>query len=125
MDLHDYLNQRTEWMARGRFGQPTGTLDPIKGMDLVHRKSAAKWMVKNAGTIYLAYKLCELRRSVDRPAYWGRTPDDLGTLLAEISRPDEWITRTPLYQGLTDDMPEVDRQLIRRDALGYARGRVT
>lgn len=85
-------------------------------------------MIKNAGTLYLAYRQCLIRREIKALNQFAGISgtieelNDLGVLLAEISRPEEWIVSTPLYRAITDDLVEVEQETMRRDALRYSRG---
>lgn len=106
MDMETYLNQGRVWIDRD------GREREIADMEPLHRKNAAKWLVRNAGPIWQAYELVSFRNTIiafdasdvdtepDVSEIFGQTTDELVATLAAISKPDEWIQTTELYRAL-------------------------
>jgi hypothetical protein len=94
LDLMDYLNQRSVWI------KVDGNPEKISGMEPLHRRNAARWMIKNATLLLINYQMVEMRRT----AQWAETSNgyDLRRTLANISRPEQWIKGTTLFLALTD-----------------------
>lgn len=92
MDIFEYLNQDRRWLPKG------GSFVQITEMDHVWRKNAARWLIRHAASLRLEYRVIEFMRR-------GRLQNALSEVLEDISKPDQWITRTALYRGLVAELP--------------------
>lgn len=94
MDIFDYLNQDRRWLPKG------GSFVQISDMDHVWRKNAARWLLRHAASLRMEYRMIE--DTADPSAY---VQPSLSEVLEDISKPDQWITRTALYQALVAELP--------------------
>ena len=89
--LAEYLDQDQVWMSKsGPF--------PIRDMDLVYRRRALRWLVRNAPSLHVLWMLSQY---VD-----GDMPT-LDTLIGWADqRPAAWIRETRLFKALVKGVPE-------------------
>lgn len=104
MDLFDYVNQARVWLPKS--GDPID----IRDMTAVWRKNAARWLLRHAGTLYIEYRLTETMKALEvfvdreeREIWKSLVP--LRETLENVSKPDQWIMGTALYESLVRDIP--------------------
>ncbi len=94
MDMVDYLDQGDVWINRD------GVRITIDSMPALWRRNAAKWLVSHAEALRSACEVSRLRRDVLSGRVREEITGDLVITLAAVSKPDEWVKRTELYQAL-------------------------
>lgn len=104
MDLFDYINQAGVWLPKS--GDPID----IRDMTDVHRKNAARWLIRHAASLYIEYRFTEMAKALEvfdnreeREIWKSLIP--LRDTLENISKPDQWIMGTALYESLVRDIP--------------------
>lgn len=91
--LGEYLHQRDVWLA-------AGGLVRINDMVPGHRKSAARWLIKNCGHLFQHWTM---ETSLDSEEHPG-----LETVIQWVdTRPSQWIKRTPLFLELVAGLDAV------------------
>lgn len=102
MDIRDYIDQGDVWISRD------GALKDIEDMGASWRRNAARWMIRHAGELWVAYREATLRYDVEQYVEDNyplkQTTPELVATLAAISKPDEWVRGTELFRALTEGL---------------------
>jgi len=106
MDVIDYLDQDRVWM--------TGSGDKVRiaEMEPPWRRNSARWLANHAEALRVDYQLAEIHRAIRNHLLGpgeirkiAHVEPELQEVLAEISKPDQWIIGRPLYRGLMAGLP--------------------